>query len=104
MPGVGRAKLEAYGAAFVDAISGYADAHGLAATEELLEATDRPASGKPRIHAGRHAGDAVAGPERGGDRKGARNLFTRRCWGTSSAWRTGARRWRCRTCSWRRSG
>ena len=46
VPGVGRAKLEAYGAAFVDAISGYADAHGLAATEELLEATDRPASGR----------------------------------------------------------
>ena len=46
VPGVGRAKLEAYGAAFVDAISGYADAHGLAATEELLEATDRPSGGK----------------------------------------------------------
>ena len=46
VPGVGRAKLEAYGAAFVEAISGYADAHGLAATEELLEATDRPASGR----------------------------------------------------------
>ena len=46
VPGVGRAKLEAYGAAFVDAISGYADAHGLAGTEELLEATDRPASGR----------------------------------------------------------
>ena len=46
VPGVGRAKLEAYGAAFVEAISGYADAHGLAGTEELLEATDRPASGR----------------------------------------------------------
>ena len=46
VPGVGHAKLEAYGAAFVDAISGYADAHGLAATEELLEATDRPSGGK----------------------------------------------------------
>ena len=46
VPGVGRAKLEAYGAAFVDAISTYADAHGLAATEELLEATDRPSGGK----------------------------------------------------------
>ena len=51
VPGVGRAKLEAYGPAFVDAISGYADSHGLAATEELLEATDRPSerqAGHPR--------------------------------------------------------
>ncbi len=45
IPGVGKAKLEAYGAAFVDAICGYADAHGLAAAEGPLEGTARRSNG-----------------------------------------------------------
>ena len=45
IPGVGKAKLEAYGAAFVDAICTYADAHGLAAAEGPLEGTARRSNG-----------------------------------------------------------
>ena len=45
VPGVGHAKLEAYGAAFVDAICTYADAHGLAAAEGPLEGTARRSNG-----------------------------------------------------------
>ena len=45
IPGVGKAKLEAYGAAFVDAIAGYADAHGLDDAEALLEERARPSGG-----------------------------------------------------------
>ncbi len=45
IPGVGKAKLEAYGVAFVDAICGYSDAHGLAAAEGPLEGTARRSNG-----------------------------------------------------------
>ena len=45
IPGVGKAKLEAYGAAFVDAICTYADAHGLAAAEGPLEGTAQRSNG-----------------------------------------------------------
>ena len=45
IPGVGKAKLEAYGAAFVDAICTYSDAHGLAAAEGPLEGTARRSNG-----------------------------------------------------------
>ena len=45
IPGVGKAKLEAYGAAFVDAICGYSDAHGLAAAEGTIEGTARRSNG-----------------------------------------------------------
>ena len=45
IPGVGKAKLEAYGEAFVDAICTYADAHGLAAAEGPLEGTARRSNG-----------------------------------------------------------
>ena len=98
IPGVGKAKLEAYGAAFVDAICTYRMRTGW----RLRRARSKGRRGG-RTGIARRRTTARGSCWRGGGAwrrsRGSVGSLRRPCWGTSSTWRTGARRWRSGTCS-----